>query len=243
MLSFQDHNDVKLKRNESHVWYIHINSLKKNTAFLQGFLSEDEILKASKFRFDKDKTCSIITRGALRWLSSRYLNLQPEDIVFKYGDYGKPDFDFETHLKFNVSHAGDMAIIGFVLEADIGVDIEHIKSDFDVLDIASNYFSNSEIVSLKQLPQAHLARGFYRCWTRKESFIKAKAKGLSFPLDSFSVSIDSDHDTALLETKWNQNEKDLWRLFSFSPQENYLGAISVKGNVNAIRHYNFKDLL
>ena len=243
MFSVQDAHDIKLKRNQTHLWFIHIHDLKEHMAFLNDFLSEDERLKALKFRFEKDKNSSIITRGALRYLSSIYLNLKPKDIIFKYGDYGKPDFDLDTKLKFNVSHSGAMAIIGFVLEADIGVDIEHIKSDFDVLDIASNYFSNSEIASLKQLPQTHLARGFYRCWTRKESFIKAKAKGLSFPLDSFSVSIDSDDHTALLETKWNHKEKDLWRLFSFSPQENYLGAISVKGNIKTIRYYNFKDLL
>jgi len=189
MFSVQDAHDIKLKRNQTHLWFIHIHDLKEHMAFLNDFLSEDERLKALKFRFEKDKNSSIITRGALRYLSSIYLNLKPKDIIFKYGDYGKPDFDLDTKLKFNVSHSGAMAIIGFVL------------------------------------------------------FIKAKAKGLSFPLDSFSVSIDSDDHTALLETKWNHKEKDLWRLFSFSPQENYLGAISVKGNIKTIRYYNFKDLL
>ena len=134
-----------------------------------------------------------------------------------------------------------MAVIGIVLNNDIGIDIEEMKAGFDVLDIASNYFSNLEIESLKKLPAIEQFKGFYKCWTRKESFIKAKAKGLSFPLDSFSVSLDSDEKVQLLETKWDKSEKELWNLFSFSPQENYIGAVSVKGNVQDIKYFNFNE--
>jgi len=233
---------IYLLQNQVHIWFINFNISEDDITLLYKFLSEDEIVKASKFKFNKDKICSIITRGALRLLSSKYLNIKPEDIPFKYGDYGKPDYDFKTNLKFNISHSGQMAVIGFVLNDDIGVDIEEIKTNFDVLDIASNYFSNSEIEALKNLSLESQTKGFYRCWTRKESFIKANAKGLSFPLDSFSVSIDSDEKTELLETNWDKNETDLWKLFSFSPQKNYIGAVSVKGNIQNIKYFNFNKL-
>ena len=230
---------IKLISKTAYIYFINFDISKHEISSLKNYLSEDEIIKASKFRFQKDKNASIITRGALRLLSSEYLNIKPEDISFKYGEYGKPDYDFETNLKFNVSHSGQVAIIGFVLNDDIGVDVEEIKTDFDVLDIVSNYFSKTEIKSLKKLPKENHTKGFYRCWTRKESFIKAKANGLSFPLDSFSVSIDSDEKTELLETKWDSTEKESWKLFTFSPQENYIGAVSIKGNINNIKYFTF----
>ncbi len=228
----------KIGPNQTHVWYIYFSQQLNILSYFLSILSKDEIEKASKFRFEKDKNCSIITRGALRFLSGKYLTENPEDIKFKYGEFGKPYYNMETELKFNVSHSGNMAVIGFVLNDDIGVDVEEMKSDFEVFDIASNYFSDYEIKSLKEIPIQNHVKGFYRCWTRKESFIKAKAKGLSFPLDSFSVSIDSDEKTELLETKWDKNEKELWNLFSFTPQENYIGAVSVKGNIQNIKYYN-----
>lgn len=234
---------IDLDSNQIHIWYINFNLAEDVITFLDSFLSKDEIIKASKFRFKKDKNCSIITRGALRLISSKYLKMKPENITFKYGEFGKPDFDIDTKIKFNVSHSGNMAIIGFVLNDDIGVDVEKIKSDFDVFDIAKNYFSDSEIEALKKLPIHERAKGFYRCWTRKESFIKAKAQGLSFSLDSFSVSINSDEKTELLETKWNKNEKELWKLFSFLPKENYMGAVSVKSNIESIKYFNFNELI
>ncbi|WJJ95640.1 4'-phosphopantetheinyl transferase family protein [Algibacter luteus] len=240
-MSFSVDKNISLDKNEIHIWFINFNIPEKYFTLLNSFLSEDEILKASKFKFEKDKNCSIITRGALRLLSGKYLNLNPQEIEFKYGDFGKPAFNFETPLKFNVSHSGNIAVLGFCLHSDIGVDIEVMKANFDVFDIASNYFSSSEIEALKILPTEEHTKGFYRCWTRKESFIKAKAKGLSFPLDSFSVSIDSDIKAELLETKWDNNEKEFWKLFSFSPQENYIGAVSVKGQIQKVNYFNFKE--
>ncbi|MGB5418188.1 4'-phosphopantetheinyl transferase family protein [Algibacter sp.] len=242
MLNFSKNNDFSLTLNQTQIWFINFDISEQEIASLNNFLSEDEILKASKFRFQKDKKSSIITRGVLRLLSSKYLNTKPGEIKFKYGEFGKPEFDLDTEIKFNVSHSGNMAVIGFVLNDDIGIDIEEIKSNFDVSEIAKSHFSSLEIKALNNLPKAEQVKGFYRCWTRKESFIKAKAKGLSFPLDSFSVSINSDKNAKLLETNWDKNEKDLWKLYSFTPQENYLGAVSVKGNIESIKHFNFNDL-
>jgi len=47
--------------------------------------------------------------------------------------------------------------------------------------------------------------------------------------------------TKLLEIKCNKNEKELWNLFSFTPQEKYIGAISVRGEVNKVQYFNFND--
>ncbi len=242
MNHFND-NSFEILKTEVHIWFINLNKTIEVIDSLKQFLSENEISKASKFRFEKDKNCSIITRGALRYLSGKYLKMNPENIIFKYGDHGKPNLDMKTDLKFNVSHSGNLAVIGFVLKNDIGVDIEQLKYDFEVMDIVNNYFSQHEIETLKKLPIEEQTNGFYRCWTRKESFIKAKAKGLSFPLDSFSVDIKSDEETELLETKWDKNEKDLWKLFSFSPIENYIGAVSVNGHIQSVKYFNFNEMI
>jgi len=232
---------IHLKPNTVHIWSL--NFVVNDDAYnkYHSLLSEDEKTRASKFKFYKDKRCYVVGKGVLRLLSGKYLNNDAKAIVFEYGKQGKPKFKYEAHLNFNVSHSGDIAIIGFVYDHTIGIDIEIIKDDFDTLEIANNFFSKKEIAELRKIPnpQKHIA--FYRCWTRKESFIKAKGQGLSFPLDSFSVSIDSDEKSELLETKWDEHEKNFWNLFSFSPKEKYIGAISVRGEVNKVQYFNFND--
>ena len=230
-----------LKPNTVHIWSL--NFVVNDNAYRRYhcLLSEDEKKRASKFKFYKDKRCYVVSKGVLRILSGGYLNTDAKTIAFDYGKYGKPRYKHETHLNFNVSHSGDIAIIGFVYDYTIGVDIEKIKNDFDTFEIAINFFSKKEIAALRKIPKPLQHKAFYSCWTRKEAFIKAKGQGLSFPLDSFSVSLDSHEKTKLLETKWDEDEKNLWNLFSFSPKEKYIGAISVHGEVNNVQYYNFND--
>lgn len=227
----------KLESNTVNTWFINVNDVLDKIEMFSRIISIDENKRANKFHFKKDKNLFMMSRAVLRVLSGHYLNIKPEDIRFKYGEFGKPDFGFKTNLKFNISHSGDMAIFSFVKDFDIGTDIEKTKHDFDVLEIATNYFSELEIETLKKMPKQMQVEGFYRGWTRKESFIKATAQGLSFPLDSFSVSLNSNDTAELLQTKWDENEKNNWALFTFSPHEAYIGATSVKGMINKVNYF------
>ncbi len=226
-----------LPENEVHLWYFKVDEFSMDVESYEGLLSQKERKRANSFKFAKDRTVFVLARGLLRILSGRYLDHAPESIPFKYGEYGKPDYDFQTPIKFNTSHSGNMIVLAFVKNCDIGVDIEKVKSDFDVIDIAQHFFSPDEIQTLETLPERKQVHGFYRCWTRKESFIKAKGSGLSFPLTSFSVSLELD-SAELLRTEWDAIEIKEWQLFSFEPAYGYLGALSVKGEVKSLR---FKD--
>jgi len=179
-----------------------------------------------------------MARSALRLLSSAYLDYAPNAIEFQYGTYGKPDYRLTTDLKFNVTHSGKIVALAFVRNSEIGVDVERIKTNFDVLNITENFFSLEEIKMLRQVPKKDVYRSFYRCWTRKESFIKAKGSGLNFPLASFSVSLNTEMPE-LLKTEWNPEETKQWRLFSFEPITDYVGALSVHSHIQKVKYANW----
>ncbi|NAS30807.1 4'-phosphopantetheinyl transferase superfamily protein [Flavobacteriaceae bacterium R38] len=206
-------------------------------------LASDEKEKAGKFYFEKDRRKYIAARGILRTLSGRYLNEDPKQVQFTYGEYGKPAYLQHPNLKFNISHSGEIVVLGFVHNYEFGIDVEFIKSNFDVLDIAQNFFSSKEIAALEKLPETLQNHAFFRCWTRKESFIKAKGSGLSFPLDKFTVSIDSDTEATLLETVWDSSEKKEWNVFSFVPAKGYLAALVARGDVRAVTYKNWDTII
>lgn len=221
---------------EAHIWSINMDQVTIKT--LQHFyntLSTDEQQRVSKFKFVKDRTTFAIARASLRTLSGKYLNMDPKEIKFHYGKFGKPQFHHTTSLKFNVSHSGNNVIIGFVQDYDVGVDVEEIKDNPDLLDIAKQFFSKSEVAALEEIPTTDRYNAFYRCWTRKEAFIKAKGNGLSYPLDSFSVSLDHNSEAKLESLDSDPKEKSTWNMFSFKPHENYIAAMAVQGNVNAFK--------
>ena len=231
-----------LPEKEVHLWHCRFDANKRNIETFKRILSDDEKEKAAKFKFDIHREQAVISRGVLRTLLGKYIKKHPHDLRFGYTEFGKPFLKENSSLGFNVSHSGNRAIFGFVHHAEIGVDIEKRKDDFEVMEIAQHFFSSDEILALENLPQIQRISAFYRCWTRKESFIKAKGSGLSFSLSSFSVSLDVD-GAKLLRTNWDAAEKGEWRLYSLAPEKNYLAALSVRGDINAVRQRDWDELL
>ncbi len=227
-----------LSTKQIHLWCC---DLDKNEVRLDEYISlisADEIVRAKKFKFKKDRNCYIISRGILRELLGAYLDENAAKLKFEYTSYGKPYLP-NKNLNFNISHSGDMVVCAFVVGLQIGVDIEKIKQDFDVLELAQKFFSKREIEVLEKQPKEDLARAFYRCWTRKEAFIKAEGSGLSFPLNKFAVSLEDDNQAILLETDWDASEKSHWSLFSFVPEDNYIGALSVRNKLATVKYFNW----
>ena len=195
---------------------------------IENHLTPQEQNRAEKFKFERDSLNFILGRGCLKLFLGHMLKVDPIDIKFSFNPYGKPNLDNSPGLSFNISHAEDVIVLGFSSRQLIGVDVEKVRPFKDLLKIAANYFSASELEYLSGLPQEVQPKAFYRCWTRKESFIKAVGDGLSFPLDQFSVTLDDDLKANLVETSWNLNEKKHWRLASFIPDPEYIAAYATR---------------
>jgi len=228
-----------LKTQEVDVWKVSKQIHEDRLEQYWSVLNTEERERALKFRFEKDRNCAIIARGVLRNLLSNYTGLKPENIHFEFGSNGKPAICQHTPIQFNVSHSTDAIVFGFTKSYILGIDVECTEDDLDVENVAKSFFSETEVHSLLKLDQAYHKQAFYNCWTRKEAFIKAEGSGLSFPLKEFSVSLASSAEAELLETRWNKKEKEKWTLTAFTPAENYIGALAIKGKINNINYYTY----
>jgi 4'-phosphopantetheinyl transferase len=152
---------------------------------LRTLLLEDEVHRADRFRFPKDRNHFTIARGTLRILLSHYLKLEPGQIRFEYNQYGKPSLHpviGPSDLKFNLSHSGKLALYAFARRREVGIDIEDTRRRIKQAgDIAKRYFSEYENQSFQSLPEDLRREAFFNCWTRKEAYIKAEEKACSFP--------------------------------------------------------------
>jgi 4'-phosphopantetheinyl transferase len=232
----QPHGSLALSHDEVHVWH---QDLSVGAAFLHEFshlLSPDEAQRSSRFHFDHDRNEYIVARGTLRVLLGSYLNVRPEELRFAYSEFGRPslrEVDSATMLDFNVSHSGGMALLAFALERKIGIDVEKVRRDFGTTEIAERFFSVVERAALRELPSEQRHDAFFRCWTRKEAFIKALGEGLSHPLDQFDVSLAPGSPAALLATRPDEQEAKRWVLWNIQAPPGYAAALAAELKSNS----------
>jgi 4'-phosphopantetheinyl transferase len=215
-------------------------SLEQDEARVAAFfqtLSVDEKARAQRFYFARDQRHFVVGRGVLRDILSRYLDLPPQELLFAYGPQDKPSLApalaersaKALALRFNLSHSGDLALYAFTYGREVGIDIERLRPLEDAERIARRFFSTREVQVFCALPTHVRLEGFFNCWCRKESYIKATGDGLSMPLDRFTVSLTPGEPARFLHVDGDPAEAARWSLRELHPAPGYAAAVCVAG--------------
>ncbi|HEX7181022.1 MAG TPA: 4'-phosphopantetheinyl transferase superfamily protein [Thermoanaerobaculia bacterium] len=224
---------LELSPGEIHLWVVRLDPPPQQVEQLGRSLSDDEWQRANRFRFEQHRRQYVVGRGALRALLAAYLGSRPEQVRFTYGPRGKPFLSepaaAESRLFFNLSNSSELALVGFVRGAEIGVDVEFMKPMPDLEQIAERFFSLSERETLRALAQEKKPEGFFNCWTRKEAYLKAVGEGLAAPLDSFDVTLAPGEPPRMLTLQGDAERAARWRFRHFHPAEEYIGALAIEG--------------
>ena len=115
-------------------------------------------------------------------------------------------------------------VVGVCRNREIGVDIEKVRSDFELMSIASRFFTPNECETLRRLPEPERAEAFFHCWTRKEAVLKARGDGLSFPLDRVEVSVTPEEAIVGVQTG---SEEQRWRVMPLNVPAGYVAAVAL----------------
>lgn len=233
--------DLRLPPGEIHIWRVRLTPPPAEVARLRGVLSEEELRRAGRFRFPEHQRHFTVARGTLRMLLGRYLQEAPGKLRFAYNPYGKPFLHGASpadHLRFNLSHSGDLALYAFARDREVGIDVEWTRRAVgDVEDIAGRFFSSHEAGALLALPEPDRRRCFFDCWTRKEAYIKARGKGLSIPLDRFRVSLVPPPAKCPVPPHDDAAGTSPWMMHAFAPERDYVAALVVEGEMHSVRYW------
>ena len=231
--AFRLETQTALPEDEVHLWRVQLECVAKVEERWMQMLSTDERARAARFHFPRDRQYFTATRALLRTILASYAGCNAKDLVFRYSDKEKPSVQpghAAERIEFNVSHSGDVALLAFAKARSLGVDVERVRQDSDHEAIARRFFSEDEQRQLAALAPPERPAGFFRCWTRKEAYIKAQGAGLSLPLRQFDVSLKPGEANALLATRPDPTEAEHWSLQEVPAGEGYVGALCVRGN-------------
>lgn len=146
-------------------------------------VSPEKSARIQRFYRMEDRLRGLVADILIRSIIIPKTGLKNNGIEFYTNDYGKPFLKGKVDFQFNLSHSG-IWVVAAVDTQPIGIDVENIQT-ID-LDISKNYYSPDEHREL--MSKEDKFSYFFTLWSLKESYIKIVGKGLSLPLNSFSIT-------------------------------------------------------
>jgi phosphopantetheine--protein transferase-like protein len=173
-------------KKEISIWKCHRKNW-DNLISCKNILNHEEQTKHNKLKIIDDKKRFIIGKVISRSVLSKILNIDSTQIEFISNKFGKPYLKYHSDTFFNISHSGDWVVVGFA-SSDIGVDVQEISNNkrIDFNNIAKHAFHNKELDFIKENTLEQNIN-FYKIWTLKEAFLKAKGVGFYNDLDKINM--------------------------------------------------------
>ena len=230
-------SSLVIRQDQVHIWLVHTRGESISPGDFKDLLSSVEQDRASKFKFETDRRRYTTAHAALRSILSIYVNSSARELQFISGPYGKPKLAAihdKKKIEFNLSHSHEVALIAVTQGREVGVDVERVREDFAFDEVAQRFFTTREVAALHDLP-IHLQREtFYKCWTSKEAFLKAKGTGLSGRLDEVEIVL-TDHVVRVKGTIPN------FSLIDLTVDGGYVAALVVDGAEPRLTYYAWES--
>lgn len=168
-------------------------------------LTPDEIARADRFVFARDRARFIAGRAFLRRSLGQALGLAPRRVALTSLGRGKPVLVAGSAagsgaapggLQFNLSHADGLAVLALSDRGPVGVDVERaaarsrLAEDLDLL--APRVLCPDEIAALAAAPASGRLALFLAFWTAKEARMKLTGEGLALDPRRIALALGPD---------------------------------------------------
>lgn len=212
------------------IWQASVADVIAQEGDISACLTAEEQARAARFVVPGARDAFCAARFMLRQVLADYLSCSPAAVRFVFGPEGKPGLA-ASGCHFNLSHSGDLILLGINAEHPVGIDVEKIDLHRPVDCLVHRFFSAQEAASYKAYSskdERHMA--FYQGWTRKEAVLKAIGCGLSYPLSDFSVGF-SEQASVTWPSRLSPAEQEMARLRTLAVGVGYAAAVCVIGPV------------
>jgi 4'-phosphopantetheinyl transferase len=237
-LHFRDLSDVNREHklpdtgthhDEVHVWS---HSIHFDDPFLREapyLLSGEEMARAARYHFEKDKRVYEAGHVLIRKILSHYTNIDASKLDMTPIVNRKPELlNTPFRIHFNISHSGGKILVAVGFISDVGIDVEKIVPDFDMDGFADANYHANEVAKFRTLENNEETDYFYRIWTRKEAWLKLTGEGVNDKLRDLDFS-GKEHKSSLpphghhdlYMTSWKEDPDYMATLAAYSDPKKY----------------------
>jgi 4'-phosphopantetheinyl transferase len=199
-------------------------------AAFAAWMSPEEHARHKRYAFAKDRDLFLVARGLIRVVLARTAGVDPGAWRFVAGPNGKPRVAAPAGreaLRFNLTHTDGLVACAVAIGREVGVDAEDMERRGSPEDLAARFFAAAENDQLARAPAGHRRELFFRFWTLKEAYIKARGLGLSLPLADFSFDLSAPGPPPIAFAPAFGDDPRDWQFAEFRPTPRHALALAV----------------
>jgi 4'-phosphopantetheinyl transferase len=215
------------------VWISEMSAARDSVPLLSSQLNPQEHARVARFKMQDDRARFVLGRALLHeWLFQYVPNLTGP-IELAYTANGRPYFAQDTSIQFSITHTHDLVALAATVGGRVGIDLEFIRRDIKPLDLGRRVFSEHDFHLFQAIPEQERHKAFFRAWTRKEAYLKARGEGISAGLEQISVSFGIEPAGGLKDSR-DETAEGIWRLHALPVADDYFGSLASDNGDKAI---------
>lgn len=159
------------------------------------WLDGAERARLSALRREEDRERFVLAATLARALVSSRLDVALGDVRLDRrcprcgAPHGKPRVAVpRAGLELSITHSGSLVGVALAPGVAVGVDVEQVTDDRDVLSIAPSVLTDEELAALDRSRPSRRTACLLRLWARKEALTKMVGSGLDVPFTDIRVS-------------------------------------------------------
>ncbi len=238
-LALESYNCKGRARSVVEVWEASIHQLRPALEALWQILDAAERERADRYRYADARERFIAARGMQRQLLATKVGVHPAHVHFSYSEHGKPYLPqaampasaAASQVTFNVAHSGDCIVMAVGWGRDVGIDVERVRANVDIIRLAERYFAPTEAEVLRSLDHEARRSAFFKLWTRKEAFVKALGRGVAYGFKRFAVSLETP---VRLQSYPLDTAVQRWSILDIEVPAGFAGALGFEGGREAL---------
>jgi len=217
---------------EVHVWGFTLDLGEEEISLARSTLSDEERARADRFVSDLHRRWFIAAHAGLWKLLNRYRPCHA-DLKIERAATGKPYLRDTPSLRFSLTHSHERALVAVAWDRDVGVDLEKVRPEVDVLTLARRFLSKHDQDFIERGEPAGMHERFLMTWVAREAVAKVDGTGIKFPLHRDHLALaEAEDGTArwvMQSAGTAQGPETVGSVRFLSLDPGWVGAVSAEG--------------
>jgi 4'-phosphopantetheinyl transferase len=175
---------VQISRTRDWIWSI------------EDALNEQDRSRADRFRIPEDRLRFFAGRALLRSTLQECGESSAPVLELTLTSRGRPILANYPEIQFSLSHSGDFVGLALTIQNAVGIDLEAIDRAIRLPELIERIFSSEDLEAFRRLSADDAVNAFFRAWTGKEAYLKARGVGISEGLKEVVVPLEAAASSA-----------------------------------------------